>query len=276
VHHLNAFAILDVYNGYLDYNYNIIQQFRDGIGNDYLENGAAYYSWAEATLRENPKPEHHIKNWKRWRKKNPNINLKDIQEVLIKQLSLVPPSGIVAGKYMETQRTKGVWKAPAGVEAKVKGISKVTPHIDLIRFNSMNIGSDKYINNLFTLATQDKVLWGSVTLNKHSDWSYISERLFIKMLKRAIQPYFNQKAQEGNVPNTWQEIKSDVEILLNKFYKKGTFAGEKTKDAYFVKIGLGETMTQKDIDEQRMIIEIGMAMTSPASFKILRLKQTVY
>jgi len=42
------------------------------------------------------------------------------------------------------------------------------------------------------------------------------------------------------------------------------------REVYYVKVGLGETMTELDIWEGRMIVEIGMAVVRPAEFIILR------
>ena len=75
---------------------------------------------------------------------------------------------------------------------------------------------------------------------------------------------------EPNDANTWIKVKAMIENFLNNQWRDGALAGAKAEDAYFVKVGLGETMNSVDILEGRMIIEIGMAVVRPAEFIILR------
>jgi len=61
-----------------------------------------------------------------------------------------------------------------------------------------------------------------------------------------------------------------LENYLITLWRAGALAGAKADEAYFVKLGLGETMTARDIQEGKMTIEIGMAAVRPADFIILR------
>lgn len=53
-------------------------------------------------------------------------------------------------------------------------------------------------------------------------------------------------------------------------WRNGALAGAKPEHAFFVKVGLGETMTALDILEGRLNIEIGLAAVRPAEFIILK------
>ena len=75
---------------------------------------------------------------------------------------------------------------------------------------------------------------------------------------------------EPNTANTWQKVKGMIEAFLTSIWRDGALAGATTKDAYFVRCGLGVTMTAQDILEGRMIVEIGMAAVRPAEFIILK------
>ena len=73
-----------------------------------------------------------------------------------------------------------------------------------------------------------------------------------------------------NTSSTWSSIKSDAKDVLDDLFRKGAFQGQTASKAYFVKIGLRETMTQVDVNQGRMILELGFAPLKPAEFIILR------
>ena len=75
---------------------------------------------------------------------------------------------------------------------------------------------------------------------------------------------------EPNDANTWVRVRSMIENFLIGLWRDGALAGATPDDAFFVKVGLGETMTSQDILEGRMIVEIGLAAVRPAEFIILR------
>jgi phage tail sheath protein FI len=61
-----------------------------------------------------------------------------------------------------------------------------------------------------------------------------------------------------------------ISSFLTELWRQGALAGAKPAQAFFINVGLGETMTPQDILEGRLIIEIGMAAVRPAEFIILR------
>jgi phage tail sheath protein FI len=75
---------------------------------------------------------------------------------------------------------------------------------------------------------------------------------------------------EHNDANTWVKVRGMIENYLTQKWREGALAGATTKDAFFVKCGLGSTMTAQDILEGRMNVEIGMAVVRPAEFIILK------
>ena len=75
---------------------------------------------------------------------------------------------------------------------------------------------------------------------------------------------------EPNDANTWVNVRGMIENYLTQKWREGALAGATPKDAFFVKCGLGTTMTAQDILEGRMNVEIGMAAVRPAEFIILK------
>jgi phage tail sheath protein FI len=85
-------------------------------------------------------------------------------------------------------------------------------------------------------------------------------------VKKATEPF----VFEPNDANTWVKVKAMIENFLTLQWRSGALMGAKPADAFFVKVGLGETMTQDDVLNGKMIVEIGMAAVRPAEFIILR------
>jgi phage tail sheath protein FI len=85
-------------------------------------------------------------------------------------------------------------------------------------------------------------------------------------VKKATEPF----VFEPNNANTWVKVKAMIENFLTVQWRSGALMGAKPEDAFYVKVGLGETMTQQHVLDGEMIVEIGMAVVRPAEFIILR------
>ena len=90
------------------------------------------------------------------------------------------------------------------------------------------------------------------------------------MIERSIDGYLQNAVFEPNDANTWSIIKTRIYEYLDRLWKAGALQGTRPQDAFFIRVGLGETMTQDDIDQGRLIAEIGIAAIKPAEFIILR------
>ena len=90
------------------------------------------------------------------------------------------------------------------------------------------------------------------------------------MVEESTKKASAQFVFEPNDANTWVKVKAMIENFLTIQWRDGALMGAKAEDAFFVKVGLGETMTQDDVLNGKMIVEIGMAAVRPAEFIILR------
>lgn len=185
---------------------------------------------------------------------------------------LLPASAAVVGKYAQVDNTRGVWKAPANV-----GIDfAVRPEIIVSHKAQQNLNVDtlsgKSINVIRSFPGRGPALiWGARTLaGNDNEWRYISVRRFFNMVEESAKNATEQFVFEPNDRNTWIRVKSMIENYLTQQWKAGALMGTTTREAFFVKVGLNETMTELDIWEGRMIVEIGMAVVRPAEFIILR------
>jgi uncharacterized protein len=182
----------------------------------------------------------------------------------------LPPSSTMAGIYARVDSNSGVWKAPAnvGVRYVVKPSLKIT-NADQEDLNVHTTG--KSINAIRSFTGKGTLVWGSRTLaGNDNEWRYVPVRRFFNMAEESIKKATEQFVFEPNDANTWIRVRAMIENFLILQWRAGALAGAKPEQAFYVRVGLGQTMSALDILEGRMIIEIGMAVVRPAEFIILR------
>lgn len=131
--------------------------------------------------------------------------------------------------------------------------------------------SGKSINAIRPFAGKGILVWGARTLaGNDNEWRYIPVRRFFNMAEESIKKATEQFVFEPNDKNTWVKVRAMIENFLTLQWRAGALSGAKPEQAFFVRVGLGETMTAQDILEGRMNIEIGMAVVRPAEFIILK------
>lgn len=183
----------------------------------------------------------------------------------------LPPSSAIAGVYARVDRDRGVWKAPANVSLNyvIKPTVKITNTIQ----DNLNVDTvaGKSINAIRTFTGKGTLVWGSRTLaGNDSEWRYVPVRRFFNMAEESIKKATEQFVFEPNDANTWIRVRAMIENFLILQWRAGALAGAKPEQAFYVRIGLGQTMSAMDILDGKMIIEIGMAVVRPAEFIILR------
>ncbi len=183
----------------------------------------------------------------------------------------LPPSATIAGVYARVDSDRGVWKAPANV-----GLNYVTkPTIQVTHEEQQNFNVDtvagKSINVIRAFVGKGNLVWGARTLaGNDNEWRYVSVRRFFNMAEESIKKASEQFVFEPNDRNTWVRVKAMIDNFLTLQWRAGALAGPTPESAFYVKVGLGETMTAQDILEGNMILEIGMAVVRPAEFIILK------
>lgn len=294
----NRFTILDTKHSTSNPNdhQTNIRELRSYLGGPNLEFGAAYYPLlvtqlrykfsedkvkvlyndqemvlrhSEQTIRNHPdkKAESFYHNDGN-RKLNYHAIINQINSVSL----VLPPSGAVAGVYSYIDTNRGVWKAPAGVE--LNDIERPLLSISSFDQELMNVSPDgKSVNAIRKFSGRGTQIWGARTLaGNDNEWRYISVRRLCSMIEASVDAAARRFVFEPNDANTWRSAEAMVENFLVNLWREGAFQGSKPEHAFFIKVGLGKTMTQNDIDEGKMIIEMGVAPTKPAEFIILRIE----
>jgi phage tail sheath protein FI len=184
----------------------------------------------------------------------------------------VGPSGTMAGVYARTDATRGVWKAPAGTDAALRGATLTLKVTDLENGGLNPIG----INVLRNFPIFGNLSWGARTLDgadsKASQWKYIPVRRTALFIEESLFEALKWVVFEPNDEPLWAQIRLNVGVFMHGLFRQGAFQGTSPRDAYFVKCDK-ETTTQADIDRGIVHIVVGFAPLKPAEFVVIQIQQ---
>jgi hypothetical protein len=279
-------ALVDIFQTAGQADNDNIDDFRDTIRSekDFIMYGAAYHPWLETGLQFSYTGTTAVIGAHGGAgatnlagqtldsiKATQNAFYNTIKAEIDKLHVILPPSSSVAGIYSRVDATRGVWKAPANVNV-LNVIKPVVTYNDQDQ-ETMNIHPDtgKSINAIRAFTGKGTLVWGARTLaGNDNEWRYVSVRRFFNMVEESTKKASSQFVFEPNDANTWVKIRAMIENYLTVLWRQGALAGAKPEHAFFVKVGIGQTMTAQDILNGLLIVEIGMAAVRPAEFIILR------
>ncbi len=186
----------------------------------------------------------------------------------------VSPAAFAAGMWARTDERRGVWKAPAGVESQLTGVSRLEFVVENAEQDYLNPHG---INALRRLPNYGNVIWGARTRSTRAnpEWRYVPVRRTAMFIEESVYNGIQWAVFEPNDHRLWSALRANIESFMNGLFRVGAFQGEKASDAYFVRCGLGQTMTQGDIDRGQVIVQVGFAPLKPAEFVIVRIMQKV-
>jgi len=186
------------------------------------------------------------------------------------ELSRTPPSGAMVGVYANVDSAIGPWKAPANVS--LNSITGPSVIIDDTTQGGLNVDpiAGKSINAIRSFTGRGTIVWGARTLDGNDDnWRYISVRRLYIMVEQSVKDACQTFVFEPNDATTWAKVQSMISNYMTNLWREQAIVGSKPELSYYVSVGLGQTMSQDDINNGRMIVEIGMAPVRPAEFIVL-------
>lgn len=196
-----------------------------------------------------------------------------VMEQIRNKKNLLAPSAAIAGIYCAVDSAFGVWKAPANVTMS----SVITPAvlINSEQLEYLNAPIDgKAVCAIRPYIGEGTMVWGAHTLNGSTyDYRFINVRRTSIMLEQSIKFAIESYIFEPNVKNTWISIEAMITNFLTNLWKLGTLAGNVPTEAFSVAVGLGSTMTENDIVEGKIIIEIKVAISKPSEFNFFTFQQ---
>jgi phage tail sheath protein FI len=189
------------------------------------------------------------------------------------QLGVFPPSGAVAGVIARTDAQRGVWKAPAGLDASVLGAPALSVPLTDAENGQLNpLG----LNCLRSFPLSGRVVWGARTLRGADrladDWKYLPVRRTALYIEESLYRGTQWVVFEPNDEPLWAQIRLNVGAFMQGLFRQGAFQGSTPKEAYFVKCDK-ETTTQSDINSGVVNVVVGFAPLKPAEFVVITVQQ---
>ena len=189
------------------------------------------------------------------------------------RLRSIATSGTVAGLFARTDATRGVWKAPAGTEARLENVQSLAYLLTDLQNGALNpLG----VNCLRTFPVYSHICWGARTLDGAdllaSEWKYIPIRRLALFIEESLFRGTKWVVFEPNDEPLWAQIRLNVGVFMNGLFRQGAFQGSTPQEAYFVKCDK-ETTTQADRNLGIVNIEVGFAPLKPAEFVVITIQQ---
>ncbi len=288
----DRFTLMDVRDGDVD-------RFRNGVGTNFLSFGAAYHPYLMTTINLEY-DESRVMVTTQGGSSQPDIGdpldptfpssessggseqpmaelaesntglYNSVKAALQKLRVELPPSPAIAGVYCTVDRNRGVWKAPANVSLAEVRAPKIKISSEEQALLNVDATSGKSINAIRGFAGKGTLVWGARTLaGNDNEWRYVNVRRLFLMIEESAKKATAFAVFEPNAPGTWLKVQGMIEAFLYGLWDQGALFGSSPEQAYSVQVGLNKTMTQQDVLEGRMIVEIAVAAVRPAEFIIL-------
>lgn len=184
-----------------------------------------------------------------------------------------PPCGFVAGIYAATDASRGVWKAPAGIDAALSGVSGLQYVLTDVQNGDLNPYA---VNCLRQFRVYGDVVWGARTMQgadaAASQWKYVPIRRFALFLESSLYDGTQWAVFEPNDETLWGQLRLNVGSFMQGLFLQGAFQGTTPQQAYFVKCD-SENNPQLSIDQGIVNILVGFAPLYPAEFVVIQIQQ---
>ena len=189
------------------------------------------------------------------------------------QLDTFVPCGIVAGIMARTDTSRGVWKAPAGLDAALNGVQGLQVNLNDLENGQLNqLG----INCLRSFPVNGRIVWGARTLRgadqAADEYKYVPVRRLALFIEESLYRGTQWVVFEPNDEPLWAQIRLNIGAFMHNLFRQGAFQGKTPREAYLVKCD-SETTTQNDINLGIVNILVGFAPLKPAEFVVIKIQQ---
>jgi uncharacterized protein len=185
----------------------------------------------------------------------------------------VSPCGFIAGIYSRTDASRGVFKAPGGIDASLTGVLGVK---ETLTDDENGVLNQKAINCIRNFPVYGTVVWGARTLRGDdeigSEWKYIPVRRTALFIEESLYRGTKWVVFEPNDEPLWAQVRLNIGAFMHNLFRQGAFQGKTPQEAYFVKCDK-ETTPQNDIDLGIVNIIVGFAPLKPAEFVVIKIQQ---
>lgn len=189
------------------------------------------------------------------------------------QIEDFAPCGAVAGVFARTDTERGVWKAPAGLDATLMGVEGLSVSLTDAENGQLNPHA---INCLRAFPVAGEVVWGARTLRGDDsladEYKYIPVRRLALFLEESLYRGTKWVVFEPNDEPLWAKIRLNIKAFMMGLFRQNAFQGSTPDQAFFVKCD-HETTTPTDQDLGVVNILVGFAPLKPAEFVVLKIQQ---
>jgi len=199
--------------------------------------------------------------------------LVDIEQVIARRFNLLPSSAAMAGVYTRTDQSLGVWNAPANTT--LSSVTSPSFKLNDAQQGDLNRPVDgKAVDAIREFVGRGTVVWGARTLDGNSpDWRYVQLRRTLIYIEQSIKTALDQFVFAANDGQTWATVTAMCSTFLQGLWSRGGLMGATPGEAFVVECGLGSTMTQQDIREGYMLVQVTLNLIRPAEFIVLTFTQ---
>jgi Bacteriophage tail sheath protein len=187
----------------------------------------------------------------------------------------VPCAGAVAGVFARQDAARGVWRAPAGVEATISGAVGLAR---TLTDDEVTLLSALGLDCLRSLPGTGPVIWDDRTMagadGAADDYKYVATRRLALFLEQSIDEGTRWAVFEPNDRSLWSAVATAVSAFMLELFRTGAFAGATPNQAFFVRCDR-TTMTETDVEQGVVNIVVGFAPLRPAEFVIITVRQLV-
>jgi phage tail sheath protein FI len=176
----------------------------------------------------------------------------------------------VAGLIANTDASRGVFKAPAGLQARLAGVVS-TRQLTNSQLDSLNSAAAP-VNAIRFIPGSGHVVMGSRTLKAGYVDKYVPVRRTLIYLRKSLTDLTQFAIFEPNNEGLWRRLDSAVTSFLTQFWSQGGLRGTTPDQAFFVKVD-AENNPQYLIDNGEVHIEVGVALQRPAEFVVIKIGQ---
>jgi phage tail sheath protein FI len=195
----------------------------------------------------------------------PHVQMTSLDPNATERFVFVPPSGFVAGVMARVDRERGVHKAPGN--ERVRGIVGLSENYTQRRQDALNPNG---VNVIRSFPGRGLRIWGARNATDDSSWRFTHVRRVFNMVENSTERSTQWVVFEPNTPSTWLRLKVSVENFLDQLWRAGALDGASADEAYRVRVGLGETMSETDVLQGLVIVEVAIRVAGTSEVIVFR------
>ncbi len=183
----------------------------------------------------------------------------------------IPPTGHILGVYARTAIERGIWKAPAGNAARLRGVIDVDQHIT--DADHTRLVKDSSVNAVRSIKGLGIVIDSSRTLSTNPLWLYVNVRRLFNYVESSLKTGLRWVVQEPNDDTLWNKIKyNSVTPFLMGLWKRGAFGPGTPEQVFTVRVD-AENNPPENIQQGLLNVDIYFYSSRPAEAIVISVGQ---